>query len=416
MRQPAEIVDAIVSAQVDYKELVFDPETAKVFNAAWTMFQQGTVLNGANLSRVVNTAMLAEIVKIADGPDLISRDEVIEEILLWRGIRATDQQQRHYAEWRRAGLIDIGGFQDVISNMEMTTGKSIACLAKQDNDPEAEFYKGNTLPFDTGIPWLTNHLNGGWRIGSMEVFAGHAKGGKTLFQANLTAKQLMMGRTALVIQRERSEQIYRDFVLSAMLSLCGYRIPYERIERREIHDDEREIVTQCHNSMKASLRITTSVYTVPQIKAWAKVKKMELGSQDTLLMQIDHLNVLMHSDGKGSLAAGLAMENVVYALHDMTNPDPRVGLGIPIALTAQLDDGAGRILKAKGELKSEEFMIRSCRAIEMGVDTAWSMGRSKQMGKVVFQKHVDRNGDGADNSPIDVPYNHILRWFVEGIG
>ena len=107
LRQPAEIVDAIVSAQVDYKELVFDPETAKVFNAAWTMFQQGTVLNGANLSRVVNTAMLAEIVKIADGPDLISRDEVIEEILLWRGIRATDQQQRHYAEWRRAGLISL---------------------------------------------------------------------------------------------------------------------------------------------------------------------------------------------------------------------------------------------------------------------------------------------------------------------
>ena len=66
---------------MDYRELVFDPETAKVFNAAWTMFQQGTVLNGANLSRVVNTAMLAEIVKIADSPDLIARDEVIEEIL-----------------------------------------------------------------------------------------------------------------------------------------------------------------------------------------------------------------------------------------------------------------------------------------------------------------------------------------------
>jgi hypothetical protein len=399
--------------------LVTDAKTLVALQAVLAIFAKNpdALCDNAVLMNVgaPNVDAAKQIIALARSEQAINFEAVLEQCLMWSAIRATDDIQRLYSKWRNNG-VSAEGYREIAAAMIDGIRKQFALADKRERLANEIFTAENTEPFSTGYKVFDEMLHGGWRPGEVNLIAGHTAGGKTVLQANICAWQVLGGNPALVVELEIGEQKFTDYVISVMTG-----IPYDRIdasrrkngERVELTSDENNRIFEALEKLNRLMRLNTSAFTVPQISTWVAVHKEQFAAQGlhNILVEIDHLNMMKSADPKVATLGGMVMEAHVYAIHDMAHPEH--GLGVPVTLTAQLEDASARIMMGKGQLTIEQYKVRSCRAIEHAVDSAWALGKSPKFpGQAVLQKIKDRNGDGSDNMPVGVPYCHPTRTFV----
>lgn len=418
LRDPIIHIAEMQTRADDTTRLVTEPQTLATLKSILEIFSRDPdqLSDNAVLVRVgqSNVDTAKEIIALARSDQTISFGAVLDECLMWAAIRATDDLQRRYAAWRRNG-VSADGFRDMASSMIEEIRRQLAMAGRRERLAGEIFTTQNAKPFSTGYKLFDEMLHGGWRPGDVNLIAGHTAGGKTVLHANVCAWQVMNGNPALVIELEIGEQKFIDYVLSVMTG-----VPYDRIDKSRLGDltlnsGESDRIYNAITALDKLMRINTSAFTVPQIATWVAAHRERFVAEGlpNILVQIDHLNMMKSPDPKVATLGGMTMEAHVYSIHDMAHPEH--GLGVPVLLTAQLEDTAAKIMSSKGQLTFEQYKVRSCRAIEHAVDTAWALGRSNKFpGQAVLQKIKDRNGDGSDNLPVGVPYCHPTRTFVRG--
>ena len=87
--------------------------------------------------------------------------------------------------------------------------------------------------FTTGYNWMDECLEGGFCEGELVCIAGPAKGGKSLFMANLARNQVANGKNVYIITLEMQENLYMERVGRNLLSM-GKKDYREQIEDEEI--------------------------------------------------------------------------------------------------------------------------------------------------------------------------------------
>jgi hypothetical protein len=233
-------------------------------------------------------------------------------------------------------------------------------------------------------------------------------------QANITAKQITLGRPAFVIEREFTERKYMGLVLSILTQIDHDRIRLHDDDRNPIlSPDERAKVAEAILEYRKYVRVETTVATVPHIRTWARIQHSEFDHHPEALLQIDHLNLL--HDSRGNQVAGLGMSEVGQALHDAINQDKLGNLRLPVCMTGQIDDACGKKLNAKGSLDESEFLAYGGRSPKMWVDEGLVMGldpHSPVGTGAVIQQLVSRWGSRVNFKPTCISYLAQTRTFL----